>query len=378
MAGFFQQVLKGAVEGFFNDAYLRDFKHASKTFTTNGFENAPKFKWLFHVYFEFNPLFAGLYGQGNHGLLVKSISLPKFGVSVTEMNQYNRKRLVQTKINYNPATIVFNDDHSDLIRNMWYNYYTYYYKDPTQKYDNVAPTNGTLGNLATLANGYNYNDRDIYNNSRQVNDWGYIGEGYTDSSVFTGSNSSKPPFFRDIKIYGLSQKKFASYVLINPLINNWQHDTYDYAQGNGVMTHTVSLQYETVKYGTGYIGGNTPSSTVPGFADPNHYDNRRSALARPGSTDTVFGQGGLVDAGIGIYEDLEAILTGRGGLQNVIGAVQKAGTAYQTFKGKDIASIANQEAKQAAKEVLAASLPGATRQAVNAANGMIFPNPPKV
>jgi len=41
----------------------------------------------------------------------------------------------------------------------------------------------------------------------------------------------------------------------------------------------------------------------------------------------VFGQGGLVDAGIGIYEDLEAILTGRGGLQNVIGAVQKAGTA---------------------------------------------------
>jgi len=229
-----------------------------------------------------------------------------------------------------------------------------------------------------LSNGYNYNDRDIYNNSRQVNDWGYIGEGYTDSSIYTGSNSSKPPFFRDIKIYGLSQKKFASYVLINPLINNWQHDTYDYAQGNGVMTHTVSLQYETVKYGSGYIGGNTPSSTVPGFADPNHYDTRRSALARPGSTETVFGQGGLVDAGIGIYEDLEAILTGRGGLQNVIGAVQKAGTAYQTFKGKDIASIANQEAKQAAREVLAASLPGATRQAINAANGMIFPNPPKV
>jgi hypothetical protein len=228
-----------------------------------------------------------------------------------------------------------------------------------------------------LSNGYNYNDRDIYNNSRQVNDWGYIGEGYTDSSISTGSNSSKPPFFRDIKIYGLSQKKFASYVLINPLINNWQHDTYDYAQGNGVMTHTVSLQYETVKYGTGYIGGNTPSSTVPGFADPNHYDNRRSALARPGSTSTVFGQGGLVDAGIGIYEDLEAILTGRGGLQNVIGAVQKAGTTYQTFKNKSISSIANQEFKEALPATAALLTTAAVNLAINSGKGDAFPTPPR-
>jgi hypothetical protein len=373
------------LQGFFGADGLKDYSHASKTFRTNGYELAPRNKFLFYVFFTINtgriPALQAAFGNdevATIGTQVRSIQLPNYQMSVETLNQYNRKRLVQTKIEYQPIQVVFNDDQGDLIRNMWYNYYTYYYKDPTQKYDNVAPTNGTLGNLATLANGYNYNDRDIYNNSRQVNDWGYIGEGYTDSSIFSGSNSSKPPFFRDIKIYGLSQKKFASYVLINPLINNWQHDTYDYAQGNGVMTHTVSLQYETVKYGSGYIGGNNPSSTVPGFADPNHYDTRRSALARPGSTETVFGQGGLVDAGIGIYEDLEAILTGRGGLQNVIGAVQKAGTAYQTFKGKDIASIANQEAKQAAREVLAASLPGATRQAVNAANGMIFPNPPKV
>jgi hypothetical protein len=373
------------LQGFFGADGLKDYSHASKTFRTNGYELAPRNKFLFYVFFTINtgriPALQAAFGNdevATIGTQVRSIQLPNYQMAVETLNQYNRKRLIQTKIEYQPIQVVFNDDQGDLIRNMWYNYYTYYYKDPTQKYDNIASTNGSLGNLQTLSNGYNYNDRDIYNNSRQVNDWGYIGEGYTDSSISTGSNSSKPPFFRDIKIYGLSQKKFASYVLINPLINNWQHDTYDYAQGNGVMTHTVSLQYETVKYGTGYIGGNTPSSTVPGFADPNHYDNRRSALARPGSTSTVFGQGGLVDAGLGIYEDLEAILTGRGGLQNVIGAVQKAGTAYQTFKGKDIASIANQEAKLGATQVLAASLPGATQQAVNAANGMIFPNPPRV
>jgi hypothetical protein len=76
-------------------------------------------------------------------------------------------------------------------------------------------------------------------------------------------------------------------------------------------------------------------------------------------------------------EDLNALQTGQGGLQNILGAVQKAGTAYQTFKGKDIASIANQEAKQAANQILQTSLPGAMRQVVNAGNGIFFPNAPK-
>jgi hypothetical protein len=295
------------------------------------------------------------------------------------MNQYNRKRLVQTKINYNPIQVVFNDDQGDLIRNMWYNYYSYYYKDPTQGYENTAAINGSIGNLQTLQNGFGYNTRDTYSNSRQVNDWGYVGEGsYQDSSSYTGQNQDKPPFFRDIKIYGLSQKKYASYVLINPMIESWAHDTYDYSQGAGVMTHTVGIRYETVKYYSGAVGGETPSSTVVGFGDPDHYDTVKSALARPGATASVFGQGGLIDAGIGTLEDLNALASGRGGLQNVIGAVQKAGTAYNTFKGKDLASIANQEAKTASKQILQASLPGAMRQAVNKGNGTFFPNGPKV
>jgi hypothetical protein len=372
------------LQGFFGADGLKDYSHASKTFRTNGYELMPRTKFLFHVFFNLNtaqiPALANAYGTDDIvsiGLMVKTVQLPNYSVSVDTMNQYNRKRLVQTKINYNPVQMVFNDDQGDLIRNMWYNYYSYYYKDPSQKYDNTATTNGSIGNLQTLQNGFDYNNRDIYNNSRQVNDWGYIGESYNDSIVGAGSGDNKPPFFRDIKIYGLSQKKFASYVLVNPVITEWQHDTYDYSQGNGVMSNTMTINYETVKYYSGYIGGNQPSSTVVGFADPEHYDTRRSALARPGSTETVFGQGGLVDAGVGILEDLEALTSGRGGLQNIIGAVQKAGTTYQTFKGKNIASIANQEAKLAGKQILQASLPGAVRQVVNGANGILFPTPPR-
>ena len=380
MGYFGEDILKG----FFGADGLKDYSHASKTFRSNGYELSPRYKFLFHVFFTINtgqiPSLQAAFGNdeiATIGMMVKTAQLPTYGIGVDSLNQYNRKRLIQTKINYNPVTITFNDDQGDLIRTMWYNYYSYYYKDPSQKYDNTTNINGSIGNLQTLQSGFDYNSRDIYNNSRQVSDWGYIGEGYQDSSIFTGANANKPPFFRDIKIYGLSQKKFASYVLINPMITEFQHDMYDYSQGGGTMSHTMSIQYETVKYYSGFVGGQTPSRTVVGLADPNHYDNRRSALARPGSTASVFGQGGLIDAGIGALEDLNAIAEGRGGLQNVIGAVQKAGTAYNTFKGKDIASIANQEAKQASKQILQASLPGAVRQVVNAGNGVFFPTPPR-
>jgi hypothetical protein len=90
----------------------------------------------------------------------------------------------------------------------------------------------------------------------------------------------------------------------------------------------------------------------------------------------VFGQGGLIDAGAGIIEDLNALASGRGGLQNIIGAVQQAGATYNTFKGKSISSIANQDAKNAFNQYIQQGLPGDTRAVLNKANGVFFPKPP--
>jgi hypothetical protein len=91
----------------------------------------------------------------------------------------------------------------------------------------------------------------------------------------------------------------------------------------------------------------------------------------------VLGQGGLLDTGIGIISDLEAIATGKGGLAQALGAVQKAGTAYNTFKGKNIKSIARADAAAAAQQLIRQDLPQATRSIINKNNGAFFPNPPK-
>lgn len=356
------------LKGFIGDNGLRDYTHASKTFRTNGYELAPRLKFLFHTYFTLNTQIPGVQELLDNsdavsiGLSVKTIDLPSYQISVDTLNQYNRKRLVQTKIEYQPVQITFNDDGGDLIRNLWYNYLNYYYKDSANKYEGVANMDGSSGPLQTTPAGFSYNTSDLYSNDRFVNDWGYAGEAYSDG---TSSPGGKPQFFKDIKIYGMNQHKFAAYVLINPMITDWRHDTYDYSQGNGTMTHTVTIRYETVKYYSGAIGASRPDTNVNGFGDPAHYDQVRSSLAREGSQATFLGQGGLLDAGVGIYDDL---LSG-----NPIGAIQKALNVNATLKKTSISNIIKNDAKAVKQDILRNSLPGAVRNAANSAQSTIFP-----
>lgn len=372
------------LKGFFGGQGLKDYAHASKTFRTNGYEYAPRNKFLFHCYFNINtsevrPLQAVFSEteKSTIGLMVKTIELPKFKMDTEVLNQYNRKRLIQKKVNYDPVQVTFHDDGGDLTRKMWYNYYSYYYKDPNQQYGGTSNQNGSIGAIQSLP-GFSYNSRDIYANDRPVNDWGFIGEGYDQSNSGSGGvgsggdqSSGKPPFFKDITIYGMDQHKWVSYVLINPLIQSWSHDQYNYSEGSGVMQNTMSIQFETVKYYSGAIGAVRPDTNVRGFADPAYYDNIRSGISRPGSTSTVLGQGGLLDAGIGIVQDLQS-----GGVAGVIGAIQTAGTAYNTFKGADLRSIVNEEANLALKDILRNSIPAAVRQQPGGDGGFVFPRSP--
>ena len=88
------------LKGFFGGQGLKDYAHASKTFLTNGYELAPRNKFLFHVYFNINtsevPTLAAVFPEGDKSslsLLVKTIQLPSFSIDTETLNQYNRKRV---------------------------------------------------------------------------------------------------------------------------------------------------------------------------------------------------------------------------------------------------------------------------------------------
>jgi hypothetical protein len=339
MSGFFENLLQDAAGTFFGSDYLRDYTHASKTFRTNAYQYSPKYKFLFHVYFDINTnAYTQNVGTGaNFGLAVKTVKLPSFTINTNEMNQYNRKRIVQSKIHYDDIQINFHDDNGNMINNLWYAYYTYYYADATKPQVIFAGSRGSNPSGSTSGNsggptGANYNNRNIYQPSISGDDnWGYIGE----TNVPGGPNPTKPAFFKNITVFGFNQHNFIAYTLINPMISRFGHDTYSYSDGQGVMENQMTIQYETVVYNQGAIDGRAPSDIVTGFGLNDNYDRTLSPIARPGSNKSILGQGGLVD---GVGGTMKALGEG-----NFLGAIQAAGTTYNTFKNANLKQIAKSE-----------------------------------
>lgn len=305
MSGNWGQILQNSVAGSFGsgDAYLRDFTHASKTFRSDSYANAPKLKFLFHTYFNINPEatipytlsnLGTLDTSTNFGLLVKEVKLPSYTFQTHTMNQYNRKRIIQSKIKYDSVDIKFHDDNKSTMTKLWEAYYTYYYNDGTRS--------GAMfeGDRGSSPNAYDsYNQSNLYNASIAGDEnWGFAG-GQTNQDSKT---PRKIPFFKNITVFGFNQHSFVAYTLVNPVITNFSHDTYSYDTGNGIMENSMTIDYETVVYNYGNIDGQEPENIVTGFGDPATYDRELSPITPPGSNSMTLGNGGLVYADGGSLE----------------------------------------------------------------------------
>lgn len=334
MAGSIQDLLKNAAGAVFGSDYLKDYKHAAKTFRADSYSNAPKYKFVFHTYFNINQEAYPEGAGGNYGLLVKDIKLPSYTFQTAQLNQYNRKRIVQTKLRYDPVQITFHDDNGNSINKLWYAYYTYYYADATKptvflgKRGARPPNNGNSN--SQQSNMADYNISNIYDDSITGNDnWGYIGE--TNQPKF----GHKAPFFQNITVFGFNQHNFTAYTLINPIITNFGHDTYNYEEGGGVMKNTMTIDYETVVYNAGALDGRKPSDIVTGFGDVKNYDRKLSPISMPGSNGTILGPNGLVDGVGGAIKDFTD--------GKFLSGIVKAGTTYNTAKNLNFKATAKAE-----------------------------------
>ena len=289
-------------DGFSETDYLKDYAHGAKLMRPDGMALAPKQSFLFHVYFNLSD--SSLMPEiqqddGIVGALVKSVQLPSFTLDSKEYIQYNRKRLVHNRIDYQPVTFKFHDDSSNIVRSLWQKYYTYYFADGSYGYANDTGKQ-------------NYSTRDQYNDrkSEATRGWGV-----------TASNDgdTKRPFFKDITIYGMARGKWVSYTLINPIISSWRHDTYDYSKADGVMEHEMQVKYEAVKYAH---GENTDDIKGFGKDHPSRYDTKPGALGA-GTAATTTGIGGIDDALSSIGSDLSNA--------NYLGALRTAAISARTF-----------------------------------------------
>lgn len=245
---------------------LGDWRHAARLYIDNNMRLAPKFKFLYHVVLNINPS-VDISALGNTekleiNLLAKTVDLPRYRIQTQTVNQYNRKKQIQTGVDYSPINIEFHDDNAGLTTLLWESYFRYYYADSnyTQKNPDGTPKL-SVDSFSRILQGLNRS----YGDSNDVK-----------FRYGLDKSNKKDPFFSSIQIYQLHpQNGFATYTsftLINPIISQFEHDTMDQSASEFTLNR-LSINYESVQYGRGLTSSGTPT----GFSEI-HYDKTPSPI----------------------------------------------------------------------------------------------------
>jgi hypothetical protein len=229
--------------------FLRNQQHASRMFVDDQFRLAPKLDHLFHVAFNINSKALRSIDllqlhRNEINMLVKSITLPKFDVTLETVNQYNRKKVIQSQHKFGDSTITFHDDNMGLVNQLWQNYYSYYYADSISAKDPSAYARNATKNGNYISKPYGLD------------------------------NGSTAPFFNYITIYQMARHEYVSYKLINPMIKSFDHKNVSYNGATTLHENSMILTFEAVTYDTGVVN----SDNVEGFG-LEHYDNTPSPLS---------------------------------------------------------------------------------------------------
>lgn len=367
MSRFFNEFLDGIGQGLTNAKGVSgDFRHANIIFTDAAFRLAPKARFLYHVVFNINPdaIKSSTFSE-NHktqiSLLVKAAELPKFKVTVENPHQYNRKKQVQTKLEYDPVTLKFHDDNLGISTQLWSLYYGYYFADSAHggsagsvPKPGISNISGFMGSLIPGLGRVLGNPISQAGSSEATTPAAYARNTYEGESRNTFryglDNDASKPFFSSIQIYQLSRQTYQAFTLINPIITSWQHDSLAYSD-NETAENTMSIAYEAVFYGQGAVSIGNPK----GFAT-DLYDRSPSPLSvAGGGVANLFGQGGVLGGATDVLGDI----TSGKAFSNPLALI---GTLS---KGANVLSNAKQLTKTGIKDELF----GITKAAVPAAVG---------
>ncbi len=377
MANLLNGFLDNVISGLGNPkGTLGDFQHAARLYNSQAMRLAPKGKWMYHVVFNINPraLGSAKFDIQKHGtainMLVKQIDLPKFRVQVEKPQQYNKKRQIHTKLEYDPISVVFHDDNFGLTTALWSMYYGYYFADSKHGSSLGSTTAGSLlSGVGNLIAGFIPGTNGLLGAVK-----GFLGSG--DASVpaayqrnsYKGSvlntyrygldNGSSAPFFSSIQIFQLARHQYQSYTLINPVITSWNHDSLQ-SNSTEAAGNTMQIGYEAVIYGAGAVSRGNPKTFATEF-----YDHQPSPLGLlGGGVTSLFGQGGIL-GGIGsILSDL-----GPGGNGFTLGTLIKGVNVYNNAK-----KLTKEGVRQEGFNILKSALGASTGIDVSGVANVLFP-----
>ena len=282
-------------------AYYADSQSAAYNFSQTGrslYRNMPRLPFEYYINIQLNNVgTAKSYIQQYFNTatwqqiapLVKTIEMPSFKIETTPLNQYNRKRLSQSKIMFEPVKVVFHDVADGKTLKFWEMYYRYYFADGSEPGMNT-PKQNTNQNGQTSIESFNSNVSPSYNSNVSGNP----------SSVITSTTSNTSPgaisptntigskqdtqniisntlnnhnfgfnlptvlnirnLIQTIQIYQVHGGRFNQVTLVNPRISAFTHDTLNYAAGDKTLELTFTFEYEYAYYTIQNMQLNNPAN----------------------------------------------------------------------------------------------------------------------
>ena len=215
--------------------YMRDFKNAYKFRPDT---NPARQRFQGYVNFIFNrSLFSDLYSDSGDASnefrttissLVRTADLPSVSFKTEVKNSYNRKKIVNTGVEYEPVNItVF-----DTVGNEWLitlmKYFAYHYMDPRNKFDS-----GRDIESMTAAGDGSWEDLNSF----------FGKDGTWDSNVAGYNVNYDPHFFERIDYVLYHGNKGVQYSIINPVLRSFKTTEIDYSSSE-FREFQLSFDYE--------------------------------------------------------------------------------------------------------------------------------------
>lgn len=200
--------------------------------TSDIFDSHPRFKNQYFVSFTYSELAQKSWNEALPGIThrVKSIDAPRFDIETETMNQYNKPRILPTKINYNPITITFWDDRSNKVNNFWRQVYNFYF------YNGIR-----VGEAEYAISDSNIVTDPVQGNSGRE-------PGYEKYGYYTGNKFQTMNLFSYMSLYMVSNLSCHRIDLINPYLQSMQHDQFSQEMSAELAQNTVTWGYENVVY----------------------------------------------------------------------------------------------------------------------------------
>jgi hypothetical protein len=212
------------VSGVFQDKQgyglmVGDSHAASQLFGFDGagLRNVPKPKFMFYVKFHRARSQGGSAWERGLGFVVKSIDRPRVGFKLETLNQYNRKRIVHTDSEFDALQFKFHDTVLEEVQRMFEEYYAFYFNDPRAYSENVI--------------------NDIVSQRMDPNNpFGLKPLPYSDG------------FFSHITIYQIFNRAVSTFEVVNPKIQNFNPDEFEYSQHQGINEILMTIEFEGIRY----------------------------------------------------------------------------------------------------------------------------------